>query len=153
MPKFLPGQPRIKIYSPPDGDPQQGYLHVPRGTSGAVAQRVMKQKIMGWLNWREFGIPGKSYRLVSKLAVGGPFSPLDPTKMGYDLYVIQGRFRLDKPYEISLDTAIANRDRQREYGVTPKEHQDLESDPWVASPDDAEYYQGLKEEVERGTDK
>jgi hypothetical protein len=112
----------------------------------------MQRKIADWLRWREFGIPGRKYVLISKLTVGGPFPPLDPAKMGYDLYVIQGRFRLEKPYEISLDVAIANRDRQREYGVTPKEHQDLESDPWVASPDDADYYARLKKEAQVGTD-
>ena|GEM_PF-5871786 len=144
MTKLLPGQPRVKIYSPPDGDLHQGWLHVPQGTSGAVAQRVIKQKIMDWLQWREH----KGYKLLTKLNIGGPFPPLEPAKVGYDLYVIQGRFRLEKPYEISLDTAIANRDRQLEYGITPQEHQELESDPWVASPDDAEYYQRLKKEAE-----
>ena len=148
-----PWHPKVKIYSPPDGDLHQGWLHVPQGTSGAVAQRVMKQKIMDWLRWRESGIPGKSYRLISKLTANGPFPPLEPSKkLGYDLYVIQGRFRLEKPYEISLDVALANRDRQIEYGVEPQEHQELESDPWVASPDDAEYYEGLKKETEIGTD-
>lgn len=137
--------PKVKIYSPPDGDVYQGWLHIPQGTSGAVAQRVMQQKIAGWLRWRE----SKGYKLLTKLTVGGPFPPLDTEKkVGYDLYVIQGRFRLEKPYDISLDTAIANRDRQAEYGVEPQEHQEIESDPWVASPDDAEYYQRLKKEAD-----
>ena len=145
-------QPKVKVYSPPDGDVHQGWLHVPHGTSGAIAQRVIKQKIMDWIRWREFGIPGRSYRLISKLAVGGPFPPLEKDKrLGYDLYVIQGRFRLEKPYEISLDTALANRDRQREYGVTPQQHQDIETDPWVPAPEDAEYYKRLKKEAESGT--
>ena len=144
---------KVKIYSPPDGDVQQGWLHVPHGTSGAVAQRVMRKKILKWLQWRGFGIPGRSYRLISKLTIGGPYPPLEQDKrLGYDLYVIQGRFRLEKPYEISLDTALANRDRQLEYGVTPQEHLEVESDPWVASPDDAEYYERLKEETYNGTE-
>lgn len=144
---------RVKIYSPPDGDVHQGWLHVPHGTSGAVAQRVTKQKIMDWLRWREFGIPGRSYRLISRLTTNGPFTPLAPDKrLGYDLYIIQGRFRLEKPYEISLDTALANRDRQREFGVTPQEHQDVETDPWVPAPEDAEYYKRLKKEARIGTD-
>ena len=153
MSKLLTGQPRVKIYSPPDGDIHEGWLHVPHGTSGAVAQRVIKKKIMDWIRWREFGIPDRHYKLISKLAVGGPYPPLEPSKkLGYDLYVIQGRFRLEKPYEISLDTALANRDRQIEFGVTPQEHQEVESDPWVASPDDAEYYERLKKEAQNGTD-
>ena len=144
---------KVKIYSPPDGDVQQGWLHGPHGTSGAVAQRVMKEKILKWLQWPEFGIPDRSYKLISKLTIGGPYPPLEQDKrLGYDLYVIQGRFRLEKPYEISLDTALANRDRQLEYGVTPQEHLEVESDPWVASPDDAEYYERLKEETYNGTE-
>jgi len=151
--KLLTGQRRVEIISPPDGDLHQGWLHVPHGTSGAIAERVMKQKIVDWLRWREFGIPDRHYKLISKLAVGGPYPPLEPSKkLGYDLYVIEGRFRLEKPYEISLDTAIANRDRQTEFGVTPQEYQEVESDPWVASPDDTEYYDRLKKEAEIGTD-
>ncbi len=140
--------PKVKVVGTADGDPYQGYLHIPHGTAGTeMAQRVIHDKIMAWLEWRQ----SKGYRLISGLNIGGPFSPLDPTKLGYDLYVIQGRFRLERSYEISLDTAIANRDRQAEYGVEQQEHQELESNPWVASPDDAEYYERLKKEAEDGT--
>jgi len=152
MTKLLPGQKRVEIVGHPDGDWEQGWLHIPHGTSGPVAQRVIKEKIMAWLAWRE----RNGYRLLSRLETGGPFPPLEPDKVGYDLYVIRGRFRLEKPYCISLDTALANRDRMREYGVEPVEnmHTALESDPWVPDPLEAEYYQGLKKEADRirGTD-
>ena len=135
----IPGQATVDLWSPPAGQPEQGYFHIPADTSRGALESACKERTKRWVAFRE----KRGYRLVSNVTISGPHTPIDPVQreQGNVLWRVVAMFKRVKPKVITLDEYRFWMDKHDELGIAPTKGNQLESDDdldelaWMGFPD------------------